>query len=215
MLSLLPCCSHADFSRYQVRQRSGSRGGARRSHPAAALAWHTGGRGGAGAGQPGGGPHAAVAAAWRRPTPAAAKLPDQQPCPASSGWWAGTGAAMQHAVLVTAGRQLCNGRGGTRWRCCGALGPCLFACAHATCLLPGLLLPPLQVKYKRRRAGKTDYRARLRLSTQDKNKYNTPKYRCVHNIKPQCLNLLRRRSLGHAFYVPLVLLLFAAVCGAC
>ncbi|KAL4431358.1 hypothetical protein ABPG75_006614 [Micractinium tetrahymenae] len=36
-----------------------------------------------------------------------------------------------------------------------------------------------QVKYKRRRAGKTDYRARLRLSTQDKNKYNTPKYRLV------------------------------------
>eukprot|EP00271_Cylindrocystis_brebissonii_P022658 TRINITY_DN87_c0_g4_i1.p1 TRINITY_DN87_c0_g4~~TRINITY_DN87_c0_g4_i1.p1 ORF type:complete len:334 (+),score=97.60 TRINITY_DN87_c0_g4_i1:78-1004(+) len=36
-----------------------------------------------------------------------------------------------------------------------------------------------QVKYARRRAGKTDYRARLRLITQDKNKYNTPKYRLV------------------------------------
>ncbi|KAK9817933.1 hypothetical protein WJX72_004502 [[Myrmecia] bisecta] len=36
-----------------------------------------------------------------------------------------------------------------------------------------------QVKYKRRRQGKTDYRARLRLTTQDKNKYNTPKYRIV------------------------------------
>jgi large subunit ribosomal protein L5e len=36
-----------------------------------------------------------------------------------------------------------------------------------------------QVKYKRRRQGKTDYRARLRLVTQDKNKYNTPKYRFV------------------------------------
>ncbi|RWW56050.1 hypothetical protein BHE74_00037254, partial [Ensete ventricosum] len=34
-----------------------------------------------------------------------------------------------------------------------------------------------QVKYKRRRAGKTDYRARIRLINQDKNKYNTPKYR--------------------------------------
>ncbi len=33
------------------------------------------------------------------------------------------------------------------------------------------------MKYKRRRQGKTDYRARLRLTTQDKNKYNTPKYR--------------------------------------
>ncbi|KAH7432392.1 hypothetical protein KP509_07G020600 [Ceratopteris richardii] len=36
-----------------------------------------------------------------------------------------------------------------------------------------------QVKYKRRRAGKTDYRARIRLTKQDKNKYNTPKYRFV------------------------------------
>eukprot|EP00897_Mesotaenium_endlicherianum_P005889 jgi/Mesen1/5328/ME000266S04520 len=36
-----------------------------------------------------------------------------------------------------------------------------------------------QVKYARRRAGKTDYRARLRLVTQDKNKYNSPKYRFV------------------------------------
>lgn len=36
-----------------------------------------------------------------------------------------------------------------------------------------------QVKYKRRRQGKTDYRARLRLTTQDKNKYNTHKYRFV------------------------------------
>lgn len=37
----------------------------------------------------------------------------------------------------------------------------------------------LQVKYRRRRQGKTDYRARLRLVKQDKNKYNTPKYRLV------------------------------------
>ncbi|ESR61144.1 hypothetical protein CICLE_v10016107mg [Citrus x clementina] len=36
-----------------------------------------------------------------------------------------------------------------------------------------------QVKYKRRREGKTDYRARIRLINQDKNKYNTPKYRFV------------------------------------
>ncbi|KIY93440.1 60S ribosomal protein L5 [Monoraphidium neglectum] len=36
-----------------------------------------------------------------------------------------------------------------------------------------------QVKYRRRRQGKTDYRARLRLCTQDKNKYNTHKYRLV------------------------------------
>lgn len=40
-------------------------------------------------------------------------------------------------------------------------------------------LSNLQVKYRRRRQGKTDYRARLRLTTQDKNKYNTPKYRFI------------------------------------
>jgi len=36
-----------------------------------------------------------------------------------------------------------------------------------------------QVKYRRRREGKTDYFARKRLVAQDKNKYNTPKYRFV------------------------------------
>ncbi|XP_076915994.1 large ribosomal subunit protein uL18-like [Bidens hawaiensis] len=39
-----------------------------------------------------------------------------------------------------------------------------------------------QVKFKRRREGKTDYRARVRLINQDKNKYNTPKYRYVVRI---------------------------------
>jgi len=36
-----------------------------------------------------------------------------------------------------------------------------------------------QVKYKRRREGKTDYYARKRLVAQDKNKFATPKYRFV------------------------------------
>jgi len=36
-----------------------------------------------------------------------------------------------------------------------------------------------QVKYRRRREGKTDYRARKTLIAQDKNKYNSPKYRLV------------------------------------
>jgi len=36
-----------------------------------------------------------------------------------------------------------------------------------------------QVKFKRRREGKTDYYARVRLVVQDKNKYNTPKYRMI------------------------------------
>ena len=35
----------------------------------------------------------------------------------------------------------------------------------------------VQVKFRRRREGKTDYFARKRLVIQDKNKYNTPKYR--------------------------------------
>lgn len=39
-----------------------------------------------------------------------------------------------------------------------------------------------QVKYRRRREGKTDYYARKRLVTQDKNKYNSPKYRFVVRI---------------------------------
>jgi large subunit ribosomal protein L5e len=36
-----------------------------------------------------------------------------------------------------------------------------------------------QVKYRRRREGKTDYQARRRMIIQDKNKYNSPKYRLV------------------------------------
>jgi len=36
-----------------------------------------------------------------------------------------------------------------------------------------------QVQFKRRREGITDYYARKRLTLQDKNKYNTPKYRLV------------------------------------
>jgi len=36
-----------------------------------------------------------------------------------------------------------------------------------------------QVKFKRRREGKTDYFARKRLVVQDKSKYNTPKYRMI------------------------------------
>jgi len=39
-----------------------------------------------------------------------------------------------------------------------------------------------QVKFRRRREGRTDYYARKRLIWQDKNKYNTPKYRMVVRI---------------------------------
>jgi len=36
-----------------------------------------------------------------------------------------------------------------------------------------------QVKFRRRREGRTDYHARKKLVIQAKNKYNTPKYRLV------------------------------------
>lgn len=36
-----------------------------------------------------------------------------------------------------------------------------------------------QVKFRRRREGKTDYQARRRLIQQDKNKYDSKKYRLV------------------------------------
>ncbi|KAL8126534.1 hypothetical protein AgCh_013710 [Apium graveolens] len=36
-----------------------------------------------------------------------------------------------------------------------------------------------QVKFRRRREGKTDYCARIRLISQDKNTYNTSKYRFI------------------------------------
>lgn len=36
-----------------------------------------------------------------------------------------------------------------------------------------------QVKFRRRREGKTDYYARRRLVVQEKNKYNTPKHRLI------------------------------------
>merc|ERR1712136_422567 len=39
-----------------------------------------------------------------------------------------------------------------------------------------------QAKFRRRREGKTDYFARKRLCVQDKNKYDTPKYRLVVRI---------------------------------
>jgi len=39
-----------------------------------------------------------------------------------------------------------------------------------------------QVKYRRRREHKTDYYARKRLVVQEKNKYNTPKYRLIVRI---------------------------------
>merc|ERR1712187_686730 len=36
-----------------------------------------------------------------------------------------------------------------------------------------------QIKYRRRREGKTDYRSRIHLVKHDQNKFNTPKYRLV------------------------------------
>ena len=45
-----------------------------------------------------------------------------------------------------------------------------------------------QVKFRRRREGKTDYRARKFLTFQHKNKYNTPKYRFV--VRPTNKNII-------------------------
>lgn len=42
-----------------------------------------------------------------------------------------------------------------------------------------------QTKYRRRREGKTDYYARKRMVIQDKDKYNTPKYRLVVRLTGQ------------------------------
>ena len=38
------------------------------------------------------------------------------------------------------------------------------------------------MKFRRGREGKTDYYARKRLVIQDKNKYNTPKYRMIVRV---------------------------------
>jgi len=55
-----------------------------------------------------------------------------------------------------------------------------------------------QVKLRRRRQGKTDYFARKRLIWQDKNKYNTPKYRMVVRIsnKDICCQIVYARLEG-------------------
>ena len=52
-----------------------------------------------------------------------------------------------------------------------------------------------QVKFRRRREGKTDYYARKRLVVQAKNKYNTPKYRMVVRIynKDICCQIVYAR----------------------
>jgi len=55
-----------------------------------------------------------------------------------------------------------------------------------------------QTKFKRRRQGKTDYRARKRLVVQEKNKYNTPKTRFVVRItnKDVICQLIRPKIIG-------------------
>lgn len=55
-----------------------------------------------------------------------------------------------------------------------------------------------QVKYRRRRSGKTDYRARKRLVTQDKNKYGLPKFRLAVRFsnKDICMQVIRATIAG-------------------
>jgi len=45
-----------------------------------------------------------------------------------------------------------------------------------------------QVKFRRRREGRTDYRQRHKLITQDKNKYGSPKYRLVVRFSNKFVN---------------------------
>jgi len=55
-----------------------------------------------------------------------------------------------------------------------------------------------QVKYRRRREGKTDYQARRRMIIQDKNKYNSPRYRMVVRItnKDVICQIVRSKIVG-------------------
>lgn len=55
-----------------------------------------------------------------------------------------------------------------------------------------------QVKFRRRREGKTDYRNRKFLNLQDKNKYNTPKYRLIVRIsnKDVCAQIAHATMAG-------------------
>lgn len=54
-----------------------------------------------------------------------------------------------------------------------------------------------QVKYRRRREGKTDYYARVRLIRQDKNKYMSPKYRFVVRFtNKQCICAVVRSEIS-------------------
>ena len=54
-----------------------------------------------------------------------------------------------------------------------------------------------QVKFKRRREGKTDYYARKRLTIQDKNKYNTPKYRLIVRLSNKDITCQVKLSYPH------------------
>merc|ERR1712032_1131549 len=54
-----------------------------------------------------------------------------------------------------------------------------FAMAYVIKPLSKAYYKRFQTKFRRRREGKTDYRARKRLVVQSKNKYNSPRYRFV------------------------------------
>uniref|UniRef100_A0A3Q2Z6R4 Ribosomal protein L5 n=1 Tax=Hippocampus comes TaxID=109280 RepID=A0A3Q2Z6R4_HIPCM len=58
-----------------------------------------------------------------------------------------------------------------------------------------------EVKFRRRREGKTDYYARKRLVVQDKNKYNTPKYRLIVRLSNRdiCCQLLHKFGMDQVY----------------
>eukprot|EP00998_Keelungia_sp_KM082_P007159 NODE_3368_length_905_cov_127.124679_g3346_i0.p2 GENE.NODE_3368_length_905_cov_127.124679_g3346_i0~~NODE_3368_length_905_cov_127.124679_g3346_i0.p2 ORF type:complete len:252 (+),score=66.69 NODE_3368_length_905_cov_127.124679_g3346_i0:68-823(+) len=55
-----------------------------------------------------------------------------------------------------------------------------------------------QTKFRRRREGKTDYQARRRMILQDRNKYNSPKYRLIVRIslKDVCVQVAYAKVCG-------------------
>jgi len=72
------------------------------------------------------------------------------------------------------------------WKDWNLLNPRSFRCISSAVKMPFVKVVKskayfkrFQVKFRRRREGKTDYFARKRLVVQDKNKYNTPKYRMI------------------------------------
>ena len=109
-----------------------------------------------------------------------------------------TGAFVWQHVLGACTCSRCAAGGVPVGVCVVATRPCLFAPHRAHALAVTMVFTKVvknkayfkrfQVKYRRRREGKTDYYARIRMIRQDKNKYMSPKYRFVVRLtSSQCI----------------------------